>query len=271
MIDIPELEDFKGRKIKAKKIFHIKEIDKVTCYHFVRLYHYLGVSKFFCVYGYGLYYKSEDGDILVGVATYCNPQGSTALRGWFGLDNQDKSVMELSRLCLLPSLNGTNASSFLLGNSMQMLKKHGIRAVTTLADASRHIGSIYQVCNFKYYGLTDYKTTLYTEDGREDPRGETKDTYGVWLPRTRKHRYCYLLDKTLKVLYDEQPHPREKMTMEKLCCNGTQKVYDGRFDRWYTCPICKGYLQQIVDGKPQGKKVVYKKNVAYIDYQPSLF
>ena len=48
--------------------------------------------------------------------------------------------------------------------------------------------------DFKYYGLTDKKTDFYTADGRVNPRGATKDIRGIWLPRTRKHRYAYVLD-----------------------------------------------------------------------------
>ena len=61
----------------------------------------------------------------------------------------------------MPELNGSNASSFLLSNSMRMLKAFGVRAVITLADSSRHVGSVYQNCNFKYYGLTDPKQDMY--------------------------------------------------------------------------------------------------------------
>ena len=206
MIQEKFLQAFKSHDIKAKSIFSIREVDKRTCYEFVRRYHYLAEAKFFCVYGYGMYYKDENNtEEMVGCATFSNPQGSVALKGWFGLGNNNNSVLELSRLCVLPCLNGTNATSYLLGNSMRMLKKHYIKAVITLADASRHVGSIYQVCNFKYYGLTEKKTDFYTIDGIKNPRGSTTNLHGVWVERTRKHRYCYLLDKSLKVLYQECP------------------------------------------------------------------
>lgn len=191
-MEIKELQDFKDRKIKAKKIFHIREIDKVTCYNFVRQYHYLGEARFFCVYGYGLYYKGDEGDVCVGVATYSNPNGALALKGWFGLENSDQTVLELSRLCMLPCLNGTNATSFLLGNSMKMLVKHGIKAVITLADASRHIGSIYQVCNFKYYGLTDAKTDFYDAENDKAERG-TMDRTKSFLTTIKDMEFTFFV------------------------------------------------------------------------------
>lgn len=266
-MEIKELEDFKERRIKAKAIFYIRKIEKPTAYAFVRRYHYLGDAKFFCVHAYGLYYRSEDGDECVGVATYSNPQGSSALKGWFGLDNQDQSVLELSRLCMLPCLNGTNATSFLLGRSMQMLRKENVKAVITLADASRHIGSIYQVCNFKYYGLTDLKSVFYTADGKKDPRGEVKDKQGVWIERTRKHRYCYVLDKRMKVLYNEEPHPTEKYEITRQCCGGTKRVFDKRYEVWYSCPVCCGYIQREGDTR----KYTIKTNLKTIDNQLTLF
>lgn len=234
------IEKFKNREVKAKNIFNIKIIPKTDAYDFIRLYHYLGDAKFMSMYSFGLFYTPTNE--LVGCATYSAPQGTTTLQGWFGLDNDDLTVVELSRLCLLPQLNGTNATSFLLGNSMKMLKPFGIRAVITLADSGRHIGSIYQVCNFKYYGLTDIKSDFYNSVGQKNVRGTTNDKHGVWVARTRKHRYAYILDKRLKCLYDEQPHPTEKTTIKLDCCGSTGIVFDKRFNEYYTCPICTGKL-----------------------------
>lgn len=173
---IQDFESFKNREAKAKSIFDIEEITKPEAYEFVRRYHYLGDAKFFCVQAFGLFHKESHE--LVGVATYSLPQGNVALKGWFNCMNDTKDIYELSRLCMLPILNGTNATSFLLGGSIKLLKKQGfVRAVITLADSSRHVGSIYQVCNFKYYGLTDFKNDFFTNVNgkmRVNPRGAVK-------------------------------------------------------------------------------------------------
>lgn len=197
---------FKNRQVRANEIFKIMEIDKDFAYEFVRDYHYLGDAVFFSKYQFGLWCEG----MLVGVATYSNPQGNTTLQGWFNLSNTDQSVLELSRLCVLPELNGTNACSYLLGNSMRMLNKwYGIRAVITLADSSRHNGAIYQVCNFDYFGLTNAKCDFYV-NGIKQTRGKTKGVRGgVWLPRTRKHRYAYIFDKSLVCNYEKQPYPKK--------------------------------------------------------------
>lgn len=235
---------FSHREIKAKDVFYIKEISKPQAYDFVKQYHYLGDAKFFCEQAFGLF--AIHGDQLLGVSTFSQPQGISALKGWFGLTNQDKCVYELSRLCMSPVLNRTNATSFLLGGSIKELKKQGkIRAVITLADSNRHVGSIYQVCNFKYYGLTDSKTDFFSADGKVNPRGSTKEVHGVWLPRTRKHRYAYIIDNRLECRYKEESKPTIDSTLKLSCCNGTGKVYDNRFDEWYTCPRCNGKLERL--------------------------
>lgn len=235
---------FKDRKIKAKEVFSIKEISKKKGYDFIKKYHYLKDAKYFSMYDYGLFIENN----LVGVATFSTPQGNVALKGWFGItDNSTKNILELSRLCILPSLNGSNATSYLLSNSMKLLKKdYKIRAIITLADSSRHVGSIYQVCNFTYYGLTDKKSDFYRAyDGKKNPRGSTKDIHGVWIPRTRKHRYAYIMDNTLKCKYKKQERPKENIRLTTVCCNNTNIVHDKRFNEDYTCPICTNTLKLI--------------------------
>lgn len=246
-MNINLIEQFKNREIKAKSIFFIKDIDKKVAYDFIKQYHYLKEAKFFSKFNFGLYIKESNE--LVGVASYSNPQGIVAMKSWFGLTNQDQSVLELGRLCMHPSLNGSNATSYLLGNSIKLLKKYGINAIITLADNSRHVGSIYQVCNFKYYGLTDAKTDFYTEDGKKNPRGATKEVKGVWIPRTRKHRYAFLLNNNLKVKYIEQPRPNvnDYENLDKCsACNRTKKVFDNRFNNTYECPTCVGYEKGLI-------------------------
>lgn len=239
---------FSHREIKAKDVFYIKEISKPEAYEFVRKYHYLGDAKFFCQQAFGLF--AIHGDQLLGVATFCQPQGGYALKGWFGFSNSEKTVYELSRLCLSPALNRTNATSFLLGGSIRELKKQKkIRAVISLADSTRHIGSIYQVCNFKYYGLTPQKNIFYTAEGKKNPRiiGK-KYVRGVWIPMSRKHRYAYLIDNSLKVLHKEEPRPTPEDFKDVNCCvgcGGVGRVHDARFDEWYSCPMCTGKLERL--------------------------
>lgn len=194
---------------KYRDIFDINLIDKNDAYKFVRKYHYLGDARFFNEYSFGLFYKGN----IVGVSSFAQPQGYYTTKGWFGnfFCGKEYEVMELQRLAMLPILNGTNATSYLLSNSMKKLKPYGIKVVITLADSCRHVGSIYQVCNFRYFGLTDKKTDFYVEKtGKKVGHGKTKGIRGVYIPRNRKHRYAFLLDKRVPIKYQEEPYPKKK-------------------------------------------------------------
>ena len=128
-------------------------------------------------------------------------------------------------------------------NSENHIKKDypQVKAIVSLADNGLHNGAIYQACNFKYYGLTDKKTDFYVVgcEGKVKRCGTTKDKQGVWLPRSQKHRYLYIIDKNVKVNYKEEKYPKgNSMNIKPTCCNGTNVVYDKRFDKYYTCPKC---------------------------------
>lgn len=237
---------FSQRKAKARDVFRLSEVSKATCRVFCEKYHYLGKKDFLGYKCFGLFI----GDVVCGVASYATPAGVSTLKGWFGVDNGCKDILELTRLCMLPTLNGTNATSYLLANSMKELhRRYGVRAIITLADASRHVGSIYQVCNFKYYGLTDAKTDFYSVDGSKNKWGTNKSRSGVWLPRTRKHRYAFIFDDDLKCLYPEADRPpcqsSEHETSSCDACHGKGYVHDDRYDVFYTCPKCAGGLAEL--------------------------
>ena len=243
------LQPFIDRKVKAIEVFTLSPIHKTDAYEFIRQYHYLGEAKFFSQYNFGLFIK--DTNILIGVSTFSAPQGGNTLQGWFNLSNDDTSIVELSRLCVLPFLNGSNATSYLLSNSMKLLKKKGIRAVITLADSSRHVGSIYQVCNFKYYGLTPKRAIFYTDTNKKNPRilGK-KNIHGVWVDMPQKHRYAYIMDKSLKVYHNEESLPKKDAIADSSVCCGCKNdliVVDPRFNEYYTCPYCLGGVYKITD------------------------
>ena len=86
---------------------------------------------------------------------------------------------------------------------------------------------------------------FYREDNKKNPRGETKNVHGVWVTRPRKHRYAYIMDKSLKCLLPECNAPKQNNIVPLECCNDTHKVYDNRFNEYYSCPICTGKLIHI--------------------------
>ena len=210
-------EELLAKKVeneKLKTFLKVKPIEKMEGFSFVKKYHYLGDALFFSQYTYGVFFENE----LVGVAAFAQPQGAYTITGWFGnqFKGKEEQVMELQRLAVLPMLNGTNVTSFLLGNAMKLLKKENVKVVITLADATRHVGSIYQVTNFKYYGLTARKTNFYVEEtGKKVGHGKTKGIKGVYIPRSQKHRYAFKLDKNVEVLYKEEPKPTVDKTINK--------------------------------------------------------
>ena len=239
-------EKFRNREVKARDVFYMKPISKTIAHDLIIKYHYLGSKDFMYLFAYGLFDKQTNE--LVGCATFGALGGVASIKGWFN-DTNDHTLnyYELTRLVVIPELNGTNATSYLLGGAIRYIKKNlkEVRAIISLAESTRHVGSIYQVCNFKYYGLTDKKTDFYGDDGTKNKRGSTKDRHGVWIERPRKHRYCYILDDTLEVCYKEEKFPSKDTLLNTYCCNGTNIVYDKRFDEYYTCPICTGYIKRI--------------------------
>lgn len=258
-MDINLIEQFKNREIKAKNIFYIKTIEKRVAKEIVKEFHYLGTKDFMYTVSYGLFDK--DTDELLGCAVFGTVGGISTLKSWFGETNENSdNYLELTRLVMNPLLNGTNATSFLLGNAIKNIKKtmKNIRAIISLAESTRHVGSIYQVCNFRYFGMSDKKTDFYGADGSKNKRGSSRrDMQGVWIERPRKHRYCYILDNTLEVKYKEEPYPKKDDKLYITCCHGTKIVHDNRFDKYYTCPICCGELKEI--------KNDVKKYIAYTD------
>lgn len=223
------------------------EITKSQARELVRRYHYLKDKDFTFMYAFGLY---VDGD-CVGAAVFGMVGGTSSLKGWFGIGNsreESSGFLELNRLVMRPDLNGGNNTSKLLGGSIRLLKKKGVRAIVSLADASIHNGYIYQACNFSYHGVTDKKTDFYKYIGdgsfKLNPRGKTKDAQGLWVDRTRKHRYVYLIDKKVNVLYEKLPYPKG-VFFPMNCCNGKTTVIDSRFEVEYTCPVCTGEMNII--------------------------
>lgn len=248
-MNIDMINKFKERKIKAKDIFEVKTINKNTAEDIVKKYHYLGDKKFMYTVAYGLFEKESNE--LLGCAVFGVVGGSLALKGWFGVDNSHSNeYFELTRLVMNPNLNGCNATSYLLGNAIKHIKRDfvEIKAIISLADNSLHNGAIYQACNFKYFGLTNKKTDFCVSGSSfiNQRVGTTKDKEGVWIPRSQKHRYCYIIDNTVQIKYKEERYPKgNAMNIKPNCCNGTLVVYDKRYDKYYTCPRCVGKCEEL--------------------------
>jgi len=184
----------------------VEPITYLQAYDLVSRFHYLGKTRFVSQFRYGLY---DDMD-LVGAVIYQPLAAPNSATSAFGLPRGNyKEFVEMSRLVLEPNLNGKNYGSMLISKSIRFLKQEGIKAVLSYADSSRHVGMVYQASNFGYYGLTAAKCDYQMPDGTIKQRGKTKGMGGQWIPRTRKHRYLYLIDKTLEVKWAKEPYPKK--------------------------------------------------------------
>jgi len=244
--------------MSIKDKYFIERIDKKHARHLVKSYHYLGGKDFLCSYAYGLIDASTFD--LVGCAVFGSPNGNVTLKGWFGVENDSeeaKGIFELTRLVVKPELNGSNITSYFLSHAIKRLRKEvEVKAIISLADASRHVGYIYQACNFKYYGLSMNKKDFYMYAPEREkgyilnPRQKVKDKEGVWLNRSVKHRYAIVFDKSLKVNHEEQPFPKKDKNggiIPLICCNGNKVVKGNIGMRVYSCPVCTGVLELIED------------------------
>lgn len=239
---INKINKFKNRELTAKELFIVKKISYKESKEFIEKHHYLKSIGFSPSYKFGLFIDN----ILVGCATFALPQGTNTIKGWLGSNEDNYKILELSRFCIVPELNGTNTSSFFLSYCLRVLKKEKIDLIITLADSSKHVGSLYQVCNFKYFGKTSLKKDYYSyysdkEFKKGDRKAPTKQE-GVWVNRPQKYRYAFKLNKKVDIFYNEQPIPKITEVQELTCCNGTKIVVNNKRKSKFTCPICTGKL-----------------------------
>ena len=198
--------------------YEIKRIQKNDCKDFLNTYHYLGQQGqgFRSGYNYGLF---EEGQ-LVGVCIFTSMSAWETVKGCFGLQNKEqKDFYELARFALDDDHHSVpNLGSWFMSQCIKQLRKDTfVRAIFTYADTEQsHVGYIYQATNFKYYGLTAPKNDFWIlkDDGtyKKQGRGKTKGVDGEWRPRSQKHRYLMLFDKSLKVLWAEKPYPKRPTT-----------------------------------------------------------
>lgn len=189
-----------------KTDYTISLISKADAAKLLLKYHYLkDISKGFkSGYNYGLFKHDE----LVGVCIFTGFPVPELVVGAFGLDRKDQDgFFELSRLVLHPDIQKDehNLASWFVSRAIKSLRRAvPVRAILSYADSSFHDGIVYRASNFTYYGLTDVKKDFWikTDDGYvKHSRGKIKGLDGEWRERTRKHRYMFVYDKSLNVLW----------------------------------------------------------------------
>ena len=191
--------------MSSKQQFAISLIGKTDCANILMRWHYLkDISKGFkSGVNYGLFKDRE----LVGVCIYTGFPVPELSKGMLGLERDDQDgLYELSRLCIDPSIQATehNIASWFVSRTIKELRRsHHVRCILSYADDDHHKGIVYRACNFKYYGLTAPKNDFWIlqDDGSyiKHSRGKIKGIKGEHRPRSRKHRYVMLFDKSLQI------------------------------------------------------------------------
>lgn len=152
------------------------------------------------------------GEELVGVVIFSGLPVPEIARGMLGLERtQQQGLFELSRLCLLPKVQRTehNITSYFVARAIRQFKKDTeVKAILSYADSAFHKDTIYKACNFVYYGLSDPKKDFWfkKEDGTyvKHSRRTVKGKEGEWRPRSQKHRYLMVFDKSLDVKWKKE-------------------------------------------------------------------
>lgn len=192
-----------------KSDFIIKSISKNEAASILNSFHYLtNISRGFkSGYNYGCFKDNT----LIGVAIFTGFPVPELVKGMFGLErNQQEGFFELSRLCLEPSIQQLehNLASWFLSKCIKLLRKEvKVQAILSYADSSYHSGIVYAACKFTYYGLTTPKKDFYIKEGDsfiKHSRGKVKGVEGEWRPRTQKHRFVLIYDKTLQIKWNKE-------------------------------------------------------------------
>lgn len=195
--------------VVSKSEYTISAIDKKQCKSILDEYHYLSKESkgFKTKFNYGLFRNGH----LVGVCIYTGFPVPELSKGLFGLDRSDQNgLFELSRLCLVPDVQKSehNITSWFVSRTIKILRRStNVRCILSYADDSKHVGTIYRACNFKYYGTSSPRKDFWIlkEDGTyvKHSRGKTKGVKGEWRPRSLKHRFLMVFDKSLTVKWVE--------------------------------------------------------------------
>jgi hypothetical protein len=198
----------------AKENFTIKKILKNEAAKILDKYHYLtDISKGFkSGFNYGLF----ENELLVGAIIFTGFPVPELAKGMFNLQrHEQEGLFELSRLCLTPDVQKSehNIASWFVSRSIKLLRKETkVKAVLSYADSSFHKGTVYQACNFKYYGTAEPKKDFWfeQEDGSfiKHNRGKLKGLKGEWRARTIKHRFLITFDKNLILNWTEKEYQK---------------------------------------------------------------
>ena len=139
--------------------------------------------------------------MITGIICYGQP--SPPIQKHAFLD-RDFRLYELTRLVI--QSESKNAASFLIANSLKMLKNNPCAVISYADGAMNHCGIVYQATNWIYTGAVTAHDKLYIVNGEKLHPTTIRDRYNTTKPTQwakenniemvypqPKHRYFYLL------------------------------------------------------------------------------
>lgn len=178
-------------------MMEVRRINKKTAEIIVKNKHYskkLGILW----EAFGLYLDNK----VIGVCCYGQPSAPIQKHAF---SDRNFRLYELTRL-VVDNNAPQNAASFLIGNSLQMLKEKPCAVISYADSAWNHCGIVYQATNWIYTGGTRSHDSLYIVNGERTHPMTLRDKYGITNPvewakennieRVKpdiKHRYFYLV------------------------------------------------------------------------------
>lgn len=180
----------------------VEPIDKDTARQFVELKHYSRRMSIFWE-AFGLIER----DKIVGVAVYGQPSPPIQRHAF---TERDFRLYELARVVIQTPTR--NAGSYLVGNSLKMLKERPCAVVSYADMEQNHCGFLYQATNWLYTGATKSHDKLYIVGGKRLHPMTLRDQHGITDPvRWAKENGV------------EMVHPHEKHRYFKLIGNKPER------------------------------------------------
>ena len=148
------------------------KLNKKICQDWISKKHYRRTLGIFWE-GFGLVIDGR----IEGVVCYGQPSAPIQK---YAFNDRDFRLYELTRLVV--QTDRKNACSFLVANSLKMLKESP-SAVISYADSSmNHCGIVYQSTNWIYTGAVTAHDKMYLIDGEKLHPTTIKDRYGITSP-----------------------------------------------------------------------------------------
>lgn len=147
--------------------------------------------------GFGLF----NNDKLIGVCCFGQPSAPIQK---YAFKDRNFRLYELTRLVVDNGI--PNAASFLISQSIKMLKEKHCAIISYADSAHGHSGIVYQATNWIYTGSTVSHDCLYLVDGNPTHPMTLRDKFGItkpaeWAKKNNiikikpmpKHRYFYFV------------------------------------------------------------------------------